>query len=69
MARELTWWEVRKAVQAAPEAFPGIRRKKGESVEQALRRMSPTARRSYRGRLRRVLEALEERWEKDRRKP
>lgn len=64
--RELTWWEVGKAVEASKHSFPGLKRRKGESVQHALSRLTPVKRREYRNRLRRILEALEEQWKENR---
>ena len=66
--REMTPWEMKKAIHelGGPRRL-GIIVKKGESVQDAYRRLPPGDRRYYRRKLSRAVEMLEDRWIKERR--
>jgi hypothetical protein len=66
--RELTPWEVKKAIKALGGGkMIGLTMRKGESVRDAFKRYSPSEKRFYRKKLSRAVEVLEERWRKERR--
>lgn len=66
--RELTPWEAKKVIKELGGGRKiGLTVKKGESIRDAFRRLTPSDKRYYRRKLARAVEMLEDRWEKERR--
>lgn len=66
--RVLTRWEIKKVLNTAFGRTIGLKRRKGESVESAFKRLSGSERRRYRSALMRAVKELEGRWEEERRR-
>ena len=68
--RVITPWEARKAIKALGGGKQiGLTIRKGETIQDAFRRLSSRDKRYYRRSLSRAIELLEDQWKKDRRKP
>jgi hypothetical protein len=66
--RVLTRWEIKKVLATAMGSEIGLRRRKGESLEDAFRRLPQSQRRAYRRALMQAVKALEDRWTEERRR-
>lgn len=66
--RELTPWEAKKVIKELGGGRKiGLTVRKGESIRDAFRRLTPSDKRYYRRKLARAVEVLEERWRQERR--
>ncbi len=66
--RVLTKWEIKQALSGAFGAKIGLKRRKGESIDSAIKRMEPSEKRRYRRALMEAVRALERKWTKERRR-
>lgn len=66
--RALTRWEIKKVLKSVYGSSIGLRRRKGESLEAAYKRMGKGEKKAYTRALRSAVRALEEKWTKERRR-